>query len=215
MRALQGPPPLRRAPLRSLRPLVLPALLSTAGIVLGGTPGLIVIFFGVLLAIDRLLDRLAGFTGWGMSEAERSFRRVTRERRRGELRRRLARRPPADDQLVYLPDDDGWAATASRRRLGVQAIPVASIVGTSDRHKAATFDRGFRPPRWSRGRWTLMCFAMQAGAQLPPISVYRIGDEHYVLDGHHRVSVARALGAESIDAEVTELRPATAASTRG
>jgi hypothetical protein len=195
---------------RPVRPLVLPVLLAAAGVVLGGTPGLIVVFFAVLLAIDRLLDRLAGFTGWGMFEAERTFRRLQRERRRGELRRRLGHRPPESGQLAYLPDDEGWAAIARRRRLGVQSIPIDSIVGTADRHKAAAFDSSLRPPRWCRGRWTLMCFAMQSGAQLPPVSVYRVGDQHYLLDGHHRVSVARALGADSIDAEVVELtQPAT------
>jgi ParB-like nuclease domain len=44
---------------------------------------------------------------------------------------------------------------------------------------------------------------------LPPISVYRLCGAHYVRDGHHRVSVARALGATEIDAEVTELRPSS------
>jgi hypothetical protein len=40
---------------------------------------------------------------------------------------------------------------------------------------------------------------------MPPISVYRVGDRHFVRDGHHRVSVARALGAEAIEAHVVEL----------
>ena len=53
-----------------------------------------------------------------------------------------------------------------------------------------------------------MCHAVQAGAALPPISVYRHAGLHYVRDGHHRVSVARALGATDIDADVTELNPA-------
>jgi hypothetical protein len=40
---------------------------------------------------------------------------------------------------------------------------------------------------------------------MPPIDVYRVGDRHFVRDGHHRVSVARSLGATRIDAEVVEL----------
>jgi hypothetical protein len=47
--------------------------------------------------------------------------------------------------------------------------------------------------------------AARRGARLPPISVYRVGAQHYVRDGHHRVSVAHALGVDSIDAEITEL----------
>jgi hypothetical protein len=51
-----------------------------------------------------------------------------------------------------------------------------------------------------------MYHAIDAGAALPPISVYRLDGDHYVRDGHHRVSVARARGATDIDAEVTELK---------
>ena len=51
-----------------------------------------------------------------------------------------------------------------------------------------------------------MWIAARRGAALPPISVYRVGDEHFVRDGHHRVSVMRALGALDIDAAVTELQ---------
>jgi hypothetical protein len=40
---------------------------------------------------------------------------------------------------------------------------------------------------------------------MPPIDVYRIGDVHFVRDGHHRVSVARAQGRKDIDAYVTEV----------
>ena len=50
-----------------------------------------------------------------------------------------------------------------------------------------------------------MCHAAQHGTELPPISVYRVGEAHFVRDGHHRVSVARALGAIAIDAHVVEL----------
>jgi hypothetical protein len=118
--------------------------------------------------------------------------------RRGRLRRSTA-------GLGYLADDTGWAATAPRRRLGLQTISIGSIAGTTDRHKAEAFDHALRPPDWSRGRWTHLYVAAQRGAPLPPISVYRIGERHYLRDGHHRASVARALGAESIEANVVEL----------
>ena len=96
----------------------------------------------------------------------------------------------------------------------MQTIAIDSIVGTSDRHKAEAFDHAFRPPDWSRGRWTEMCHAAQHGTELPPISVYRVGESHFVRDGHHRVSVARALGAGSIDAHVVELLGSQPVSTR-
>ena len=52
---------------------------------------------------------------------------------------------------------------------------------------------------------------MRRGQSMPPIDVYRIGDLHFVRDGHHRVSVARALGLDTIDAYVTEIVTAVGA----
>jgi hypothetical protein len=172
---------------RRLRPLGLPAALLTAGLVLGGVPGFLLAFAAAVLGIDRALD----LGGTRMLAAEDAFARLARRR--------------AADGLAYLADDSGWAAVAARRRLGVQTIAIDSIAGTSDRHKAAAFDRDFRPPDWSRGRWTQMHHAARRGTEMPPISVYRVGDRHFVRDGHHRVSVARALGAEAIEAHVVEL----------
>jgi hypothetical protein len=160
-----------------------------AGVAIGGIPGFLAAFVGALLGVDRLLDRLHGFGGWGMQAAERRFDRLVRERRRHPSRLRL------------LAED----TAAPGRHRGVEPIPVRSIVGTVDPHKAEAFDGAFRPPSYSRGRWCQMLHAVESGSELPPISVYRLGDEHYVRDGHHRVSVARALGAEAIDAEVTEV----------
>ncbi len=170
--------------------LLLPLGLLAAAAAARGLAGVLLGFMAVVVVLDRALDRVGGSTATG---AEQRFRRLTRHRR---------------GELAYLPLDTGWAAVARRRRLGVQPIAVESIVGTVDGHKAVAFDRDFRPPKWSRGRWTQMCVAAERGASLPPIAVYRVGDEHFVADGHHRVSVARALGAADIDADVVELHPA-------
>jgi hypothetical protein len=175
------------------RPAALPAVLLAGGIAIGGIPGFIAGFFAALLGIDRLLDRMHGFGSSSVAEAERRFDRRARGR---------GRRPRP---LEYLAEDAGPAAVAKRQNLGVQPIAVDSIVGTVDRHKAEAFDADFRAPGYSRTRWAQMCHAVDAGAVLPPISVYRMGGRHYVRDGHHRVSVARALGTADIDAEVTEL----------
>src|ERR687894_487379 len=89
---------------------------------------------------------------------------------------------------------------------GRHAITLDSIVGTAEQAKTGTFDGRFRPASSSRRRWEGLWIAGRRGASLPPISVYRLGDRHFVRDGHHRVSVARSLGMAAIDAEVTELR---------
>ena len=186
---------------RRMRPAALPAALLAGGIAIGGLPGFIAGFLAALLGIDRLLDRMHGFGSFGVQDAGRRFDRLQRERRR---------RP---SRCAYLSEDTGPAATAERHRLGVQPIAVDSIVGTVDPHKAEAFDAEFRPPPYGRQRWSQMCHAVQGGAALPPISVYRFEARHYVRDGHHRVSVARALGQADIDAEVTDL--ATGAPGRG
>ena len=183
---IDGAGRLRLDRVRRLRPLGFPALLATAGVALGGVPGFLLAFTAAVLAVDRALD----FGGTRLLGAGDAFRRARRRR---------------SGPLSYLADDPGWAATSARRRLGVQTIAIDSIAGTSDRHKAAAFDREFRPPEWSRGRWTQMYHTAQRGTEMPPISVYRVGDRHFVRDGHHRVSVARALGAAAIEAHVVEL----------
>ena len=175
------PDPLRRA--------ALPAALVAGGAAFGGVPGILAAFAGALLGIDRLLDRTHGFGGTALADAERRFDQLARERRR---------RP---SRLRHLQEEAG----VTGRLRGVEPIPLSSIVGTVDRHKAEAFDAEFRPPHYSRGRWSQMLHAADQGAELPPISVYRLGSDHYVRDGHHRVSVAHARGATDIDAEVTEI----------
>ena len=172
--------------------LLLPAGLAGAAVLAGGVPGFLLAFTAALVAIDRLLD----LGGSATAGADQAFTRLTR---RGRLRGRP--RP----RLAYLADDTGWAATAPRRRLGVQTIAVSSIAGTTDPHKAEAFDHTLRPPDWSRSRWTQLYLAAQRGTALPPVSVYRVGRQHYLRDGHHRASVAWALGADSIEAHVVEL----------
>lgn len=122
-----------------------------------------------------------------------------------ELGRRLRREP--DDVALILPFDEVVEALGmvGEVGLGLRSITLDSIVGTVDRTR--DFDRGFRPttPR-VRGRWQRIAAAQRRGESFPPISVYRIGDLHFVRDGHHRVSVAKSLGREDIDAYVTQVR---------
>jgi hypothetical protein len=107
---------------------------------------------------------------------------------------------------MILPFEEVVAALGRRgeRRLGLQTIPLDSIVGTVGRPRE--FDRSFRPTsNRVRGRWERVAEVQRRGKALPPIDVYRVGDLHFVRDGHHRVSVARAQGLDVIDAYVTEV----------
>jgi hypothetical protein len=146
-----------------------------------------------------------GGTGFPSADAQDDFSRARRSQLLAELGRRLRREP--DDVALILPFDEVIDALGmvGEVELGLQTIPLDSIVGTIDRTR--DFDRGFRPttPR-VRGRWQRIAAAQRRGEAFPPISVYRVGDLHFVRDGHHRVSVAKSLGRDDIDAYVTQVR---------
>jgi hypothetical protein len=146
-----------------------------------------------------------GGTGFPTADAQDDFSRARRSQLIAELGRRLRREP--DDVALILPFDEVVDALGmvGETQLGLQTIRLDSVVGTVDRTR--DFDRGFRPttPR-VRGRWQRIAAAQRRGESFPPISVYRIGDLHFVRDGHHRVSVAKSLGRADIDAYVTEVR---------
>ena len=91
---------------------------------------------------------------------------------------------------------------------GVQEIPVDRIVGSAaPDFKSGDFDPGFLPiNRRMRERWTRIYQAMVEGDELPPIDVYKVDDNYYVIDGHHRVSVARNLGRPTLNARVINVR---------
>ena len=143
-------------------------------------------------------------TGFTAQDAQSDFSRARRRQVLGRLARRLRREP--DDVAHVLPFEEVRNALGFRgeRNLGLQVIPLDSIVGSVDR--AREFDRRFRPTsRRVRDRWQRIAAAQRKGEAMPPISVFRIGDMHFVEDGHHRVSVARAQGRNDIDAYVTDV----------
>jgi len=97
--------------------------------------------------------------------------------------------------------------TSGASSKGVRDIPIDAIVGSVNRYQ--DFDRDFLPlhdkdmERWARVK-TVMTSPGSPG--LPPIRVYKIGDAYFVLDGNHRVSIAREMGISSIEAYVTEVQ---------
>jgi hypothetical protein len=143
--------------------------------------------------------------GFPQADAESDFQRQRRRRALARIAARLRSEP--DDVSVMLPFEEVVAALGRRGEsdLGVQEIALDSIVGTVDRGRSS-FDRAFRPAtREVRGRWERIAAARRRGEAMPPIDVYRIGELHFVRDGHHRVSVARALGETTIEARVREV----------
>ena len=140
-------------------------------------------------------------TGSLAIDAERAFSRAVRARRRAALKRLLRRACPGLGRLeVYDERSLGYAGAVPRP--GVREIPLDAIGGTIEPSRARLFDRDFRPAASACERWQRLWQAEQRGTVLPPIAVVRVGDEYAVRDGHHRVSVARARGALTIDATV-------------
>jgi hypothetical protein len=142
-----------------------------------------------------------------MDPHEQSDRDFSRARRRAFLRRIGAylRRDPGSNQLLSFEEVKGALGAISQVYLGLREVPVSKIVGSVGRHR--DFDRAFLPSKPDLGtRWRRIDEIMDRGEELPPVSLYKIGDAFFVRDGNHRVSVARQRGVEMIDAEVIELR---------
>jgi hypothetical protein len=87
---------------------------------------------------------------------------------------------------------------------GLQNISINKIVGSVGRFQ--DFTSSFLPKSTvNRERWSRV-FAETAGEMgLPPIEVYQVGDEYFVRDGNHRVSVAHDMGFKTIEAYVTQV----------
>jgi hypothetical protein len=86
--------------------------------------------------------------------------------------------------------------------IGTQTVPIRQIRGSEMQHDA--FDDAFHPlDTHTRGRWLSIANAWLKGAALSPVNLIRLGDVYFVRDGHHHISVARALGQQEIDAIVT------------
>jgi hypothetical protein len=93
---------------------------------------------------------------------------------------------------------------SSSHYVGVMTVPVEQIRGSEGR--VDDFDASFRPLKAHlRYRWVSVARAYMANKSLPPVELFRIGDDYFIRDGHHRVSVARVIGQQSVDAVVTEM----------
>ena len=142
-------------------------------------------------------------TGMHRADAQDDFLRARRRRAMNRLRRTFER--PGDVDVI-LPFDEVVAALGrlGERDLGLQLVELDTILGTVDRPHG--FDREFRPTSSRvRTRWERIAAARRRGEPMPPVDLYRVGEVHFVRDGHHRVSVARALGDREIDAYVVEV----------
>jgi hypothetical protein len=90
----------------------------------------------------------------------------------------------------------------ARRYGGIQAVSLDRICGTLGRSR--DFDNRFHPLNDRiRDRWVNIAVARHQNLVLEPVELIQVGDNYFVKDGHHRISVAHALGETVMDAEVT------------
>jgi hypothetical protein len=93
------------------------------------------------------------------------------------------------------------------RYIGRQVVAISQIRGSANESRARDFDAHFRPLQdHTKSRWLAIAAAQRQGKRMPPVSLLQVGDIYFVQDGHHRISVARSLANEEIEAEVTVLR---------
>jgi hypothetical protein len=86
---------------------------------------------------------------------------------------------------------------------GIKTIRIEQIVGSLNRYQ--DFDRAFLPIQdVTADRWQRVDLAFYKDISLPPVVLYKVGQVYFVVDGHHRVSVAREQGQEFIEAEIRE-----------
>ncbi len=86
--------------------------------------------------------------------------------------------------------------------LGIKMVSIAQIQGSKSR--CHDFDQDFNLLHdHNQSRWLGIATARVRGQPLPPVELIQVGDIYFVWDGHHRISVAQAMGQESIEAKVT------------
>ena len=154
--------------------------------------------------LGTLGTALHGQTGFPQSDVEDDFLRARRRQVAARLAARLRHQPDSATRLLPLSEVTGALGNHGERRLGLQSIPLATIAGTLDPRR--DFDNHFRPTsNLVRARWERLALAQRRGEPIPPIEVYRVGGQHFVVDGLHRVSIAATAHQKMIDAYITEV----------
>jgi hypothetical protein len=132
----------------------------------------------------------------------------TRARRRARLRAVLARirREHTSNRLLSFDDLRREFAANNRLQRGTRVVEVDEIVGSVGRWDE--FDRSFLPARASVGhKWKRIDRAFHRTEDLPPVKLYKLEETYFVVDGYHRVSVARYHDVPTGEAAVVEFHP--------
>ena len=134
------------------------------------------------------------------------FSRALRKARLRRLMLRLRGKPTTCGNSPSFEEVQGKRQAYNRVRRGIRVVDLEKIVGSVGRSR--DFDNSFMPLRAAAGeRWKRVDLAFYRDRALPPVSLYKLGDEYFVEDGNHRISVARYHGLPDVEADVTELQP--------
>ena len=126
------------------------------------------------------------------------FSRTLNSGRRNMLWKKLFGKQNHLTALSKVKSDARQTATQGKAIINV---PLENIVGSESR--ARDFDKQFRPlVSHLRDRWVGIAIAYRQGKSFPPVELIRFGDEYYVRDGHHRISIAKLFGQATIEAEI-------------
>ena len=134
----------------------------------------------------------------------------TRARRSARLRAMMARirREQASNRLLSFDALRREFVANNRLHRGTRVVGVEEIVGSVGRWDE--FDRSFLPARASVGhRWKRIDRAFHRAEDLPPVKLYKLKETYFVVDGHHRVSVARYHDVPTVEAAVVEFHPSS------
>ena len=132
-------------------------------------------------------------------KAVKLYERVCWHSRLVRLAAWLRRRPY---RLFDLKTVTQQCQISNQHHVGCLSVPLNQIRGSDDR--SHDFDAGFHPRQsHSRQKWLSVAMTHLAGDPLPPVELIQVGGVYFVRDGHHRISVARAMSQQEIEAMVT------------
>jgi hypothetical protein len=153
-------------------------------------------------------------TGLVQQDVRDDFDRARRRAARAKMAGWVLGRPASRNRLAVLgevasaPGAGGPGRRLEYERVGPAGeamVPISQIAGTVE--PTRYFDRQFRPTSdhvWAR--FQRIAVEVRSGRGMDPVELYRCSGSYYVLDGRHRIAVARALGQRSVWALVTEVR---------
>jgi hypothetical protein len=155
--------------------------------------------YQIQAAYAQIQNHQQGEEFWATCEALRLYRYARHRCMWAKVWLALTRQPRT------LLDLDAVRAVCALRACyhgGMQSVAINQILGSEGR--CHDFDVGFRPLRsHNKERWVRIAAARLMRTPLPPVTLTLVGDCYFVLDGHHRISVATVLGQTEFDAEVT------------